>query len=544
MALRTEYRSRDPDVLVKILHERDAEIERLQTSLKNLGALLKGVRSEKSSTVLENQGDLDLGDLQTDVTPAAANDETPASQRKLRKKAKRNIGFLPKHLPRVEEVIEPKITECPCCAGKLHRIGEDRFEALDGVPATVRVLCTIRPKYACRACGGAVIQAPAKARLFEGGMATTAFIANVIVWKFAWYVPLHRQVQMLEGHGVNLDRGTLALWVRRVAWWLTALYELQLKEIHAHPRIFCDETRMPVLEKGRKTARIHQFWAHAVDDRPWNGPAPPAVIYIFAKSRSGREIRSQLAGYSGIVQVDAYSAYTALAKAGRNAGPITLAYCNAHARRKFTDVYKKAPSDFGRDVIERFGAIYAIEAEIRGKSAAERRAVRQERMAPMMVELKRILEDGLKPISAKSAMAGAIRYALGHWAGLTAFLEDGRIEIGRVDDWRGGRRSRGVAVGRRLSPRAGASVRSVAPFPVAARQTGHADLPHPAFSRPITPSLSAGQYVAAELCRGQASRRDTRSGSGGTRRLCFPCGASTSGGYVVPCTLEVGRRYP
>jgi transposase len=452
MALRTEYRSRDPDVLVEILHERDAEIERLQTSLKTLGALLKGARSEKSSAVLETQGALDLGDLQTDVTPAAANDETPAAQRKPRKKAKRNIGFLPKHLLRVEEVIEPKITECPCCAGKLHRIGEDRFEALDGVPATVRVLCTVRPKYACRACEGAVIQAPAKARLFEGGMATTAFIANVIVWKFAWFIPLHRQVQMLEGHGVNLDRGTLALWVRRVAWWLTALYELQLKEIHAHPRIFCDETRMPVLEKGRKTVRIHQFWAHAVDDRPWCGPAPPAVIYIFAKSRSGREIRSQLAGYSGIVQVDAYSAYTALAKAGRNAGPITLAYCNAHARRKFTDVYKKAPSNFGRDVIERFGAIYAIEAEIRGKSAAERRAVRQERTAPMMVELKRILEDGLKPISAKSAMAGAIRYTLGHWAGLTVFLGDGRIEI---DSNTVERTMRPIGLGRRNSLFAG-----------------------------------------------------------------------------------------
>ena len=79
MALRTEYRSRDPDVLVEILHERDAEIERLQTSLKTLGALLRGARSETAATVLENQGALDLGDLQADAQPAAANDETPAT---------------------------------------------------------------------------------------------------------------------------------------------------------------------------------------------------------------------------------------------------------------------------------------------------------------------------------------------------------------------------------------------------------------------------------------------------------------------------------
>ena len=454
MALRTEYRSRDPDVLVGIILERDAEIERLQTSLKTLGALLRGPRSEKASTVLDTQGALDLGDLETGAQPAAANDETPARtpERQPRKAAKRNIGFLPKHLPRVTEVIEPLFTDCPCCAGKLHRIGEDKFEALDGVPATVRVLCTIRPKYACRDCEGAVIQAPAKARLFDGGMATTAFIANVIVWKFAWFIPLHRQVQMLAGHGVNIDRGTLALWVKRVAWWLTALYDLQLREIHSHPRIFCDETRMPVLEKGRKTVRIHQFWAHAVDDRPWNGPAPPAVVFIFAKSRSGREIRSQLAGYSGIVQVDAYSAYTALAKSGRNAGPITLAYCMAHARRKYTDVYKKAPSALGRGIIERFAEIYAVEAEIRGASAAARRTVRQARTAPMMSALKIILENALKPISAKSAMAGAIRYSLTHWAGLTAFLEDGRIEI---DSNTVERTMRPIGLGRRNSLFAG-----------------------------------------------------------------------------------------
>ena len=452
MALRTEYLSRDPDVLVGILHERDAEIERLQTSLKTLGALLRGARSEKASSILDTQGALDLGDLELGVTPTPANDETPSAPARKRKKAKRNIGALPKHLPRVIETIEPASTLCPCCEGKLHRIGEDKFEALDGVPATVRVLCTIRPKYACRTCEGPVVQAPAKLRLFEGGMATTAFIANVIVWKYAWFIPLHRQVQMLEGHGVNLDRGTLALWVRRVAWWLTALYELQLREIHSHPRIFCDETRMPVLEQGRKTVRIHQFWAHAVDDRAWNGPVRPAVIYIFAKSRSGREIRSQLAGYSGVVQVDAYSAYTSLTKAGRNAGPITLAYCNAHARRKFTDVYKKAPSALGRDVIERFARIYAIEAEIRGMSAAERREVRQAKTAPMMNALKVVLENGLKPISAKSAMAGAIRYSLTHWAGLTAFLEDGRIEI---DSNTVERTMRPIGLGRRNSLFAG-----------------------------------------------------------------------------------------
>ena len=456
MSLRPENLPRDPDVLIGMVIERDVEIERLKTALKTLNGLIHGPRSERASVVLDGQTILDLGDLETDVTLVAANDDAStlatAPGAKPRKKARRNIGFLPKHLPRVEEVIEPESTDCPCCAGKLHRIGEETGEALDGVPATLRVLRTIRPKYACRACQGAVVQAPARARLFDGGMATTALIANVVVWKFAWHVPLYRQVQVLAGQGVNLDRATLALWVKRVAWWLTPLYDLQLREIHSYPRIFCDETRAPVLEKGRKRVRIHQFWAHAVDDRPWNGPAPPAVAYIFAKSRGHREIKSQLANYQGVVQVDAYSAYTALAKAGRSPGPIKLAFCMAHARRKFTDVYKKTQSAVARDAIERFAKIYAIEAEIRGTSAAYRCEVRQAKTAPLMSDLKVALEAALAEISSKSALAKAIKYSLGHWVGLTAFLGDGRIE---VDSNTVERTMRPIALGRRNSLFAG-----------------------------------------------------------------------------------------
>jgi transposase len=456
MSLQPENLPRDPDALIRMVIERDVEIERLKTMLKTLNSLIHGSRSERGGVILDNQGALDLSDLETGVTLKPANDDLgstpPAQPRKPRKAAQRNIGFLPKHLPRVEEVIEPESTECPCCFGKLHRIGQEMSEALDGVPATLRVLRTIRPKYACRSCQDGVVQAPVRARLFDGGMATTALIANIIVWKFAWYVPLHRQVQILAGQGVHLDRGTLAQWVKRVAWWVTPLYELQLRKIHEHPRIFCDETRMPVLEKGRKRVRIHQFWAHAVDDRPWNGPAPPAVIYIFAKSRSHREIKNQLANYQGVVQVDAYSAYTALAKAGRSPGPVKLAFCVAHARRKFTDVYKQAPSPTARDAIESFAKIYAIEAEIRGTSAAHRYAVRQAKTAPLMSALKTMLERALAEISSQSALANAIKYSLGHWTGLTAFLGDGRIEI---DSNTVERTMRPIGLGRRNSLFAG-----------------------------------------------------------------------------------------
>ncbi|MHC2739071.1 transposase, partial [Bradyrhizobium liaoningense] len=148
----------------------------------------------------------------------------------------------------VERVIEPASTLCPCCTGQMHRIGEESSEALDRVPAWLRVLRTIRPKYACRSCEGPIVQAPAPARLVEGGMATTALIAHIAAAKYAWQSTLYRQTQILAGQGVVVDRQTLARWMGSAAWLVRGLYDLQLKTMHGFERLFCDETPMPVLD--------------------------------------------------------------------------------------------------------------------------------------------------------------------------------------------------------------------------------------------------------------------------------------------------------
>ncbi|MCW6512837.1 IS66 family transposase [Hyphomicrobiales bacterium BP6-180914] len=360
MALAPEDLPRDPDLLVALVLAQAVEIEKLQAALKTVNALVFGQRSERRDVLFESQMALDLDDVSLVTPPPAANDDTrPAAvARGARKTARRNVGALPKHLPRINRVIEPESLDCSCCAGRLHKIGEEVSETLDIVPAILRVLRTIRPAYGCRACEGAIVQAPAPARPIAGGMATTALITHVVTMKFAWFVPLYRQAQILAGQGVTLDRSTLALWVKRAAWWLSGLYERQLEVIHSYPRVFCDETRMPVLDPGRGKVKICQFWAHSVDDRPWQGPAPPAVAYVFAQGRGHREIKDQLARYQGILQVDGYSAYKALAKADRAPGPIQLAFCLAHARRKFVDVYKSTPSLTAQAVIERIAMVY------------------------------------------------------------------------------------------------------------------------------------------------------------------------------------------
>lgn len=414
-------------------------------------AMLFGSSSEKARAILGDQGRLDLGDLsEVPPTPVAANDD-PAPARS-RPGPRRNIGALPKHLPRVTEVIEPDSLQCPCCDAGLHRIGEDVSEAIDIVPAILRVIATVRPKYACRACDGGIIQARAPRRMIEGGMATTSFIAWIVSQRFAWYLPIYRQTQMLAGHGLTLDRSTPVRWVQRAAWWLEGLYDRQLAFIHRQGRIHVDETRMPVIDPGRGKVRFDQFWAHGIDDRGWNGPAPPAVCYVHDRSRGHRTISEQLGRYQGVLQVDGYSAYKKLEDPGRKGGTIVLAFCLAHLRRRFVDLHKSTQSPITAQIIALLGRVYRIEADIRGTSAEHRLAVRQEKTRPIMDELKLLLDDTLERISTKADLAEHIRYAQGHWRGLIRFLDDGRIE---VDNNMIERQMRPIGISRRNSLFAG-----------------------------------------------------------------------------------------
>ena len=208
MPLRRTDLPTDPDQLTELVLQLDADNERLRATLHSINTLHFGTRSERLVTLVEAQMTLGLGDLAAGTMPPplpAANDDDAvkpkASSRGFRKPAQRNNGALPNHLPRCEQIIEPDSTICPCCAGQMHRIGECIHEALDVIPAILRVLRTVRPKYGCRGCESAVVQAPAPSRLITAGMASTALVAWVVVSKFAWHMPLNRQTQMLAGHG-------------------------------------------------------------------------------------------------------------------------------------------------------------------------------------------------------------------------------------------------------------------------------------------------------------------------------------------------------
>lgn len=400
----------------------DDQNERLRQIIRELQRARFGRSAERLD---QEQLQLALEDVEQALAAAEAEEEP---RRPLTRAApstrQSNRGSLPPHLPRIEVVVDIEDKTCPCCARAMHIIGEDRSERLDIVPAQLRVLVTRRPRYACRACADAVVQAPAPARLIEGGLPTEALVAHVLVAKYADHCPLYRQAQIQARQGVALDRSTLAHWVGRAAWMLKPVQARLLELLKGSARLFADETRAPVLDPGRGRTKTGQLWAVARDDRPWGGTDPPGVAYVYRPGRGAEHALAVIEGFVGVLQVDGYAVYRQLASE-----TLTLAFCWAHLRRRFYEIAQGGPAPIAQAALARIAALYAIEARLRGKSAAERRLVRQAEAQPLLVALRIWLERQLGVVSAKSRIAEAIRYGLKHWDGLCRFVDDGRVEI-------------------------------------------------------------------------------------------------------------------
>jgi transposase len=427
-----------------------AERDKLVVRNARLEAIIAEIRrayfGRKSERITDDQLSLALEELETSLAKAEAEDEKadPALKATAARKRRASRNENLDHLPHEEVVVEPESKACPCCGGELHVIGEDTSKRLDKVPAKVRVIVTRRPKYACRSCEktgadtvAGVIQAPAPARLIEGGLPTEAMVADVVVSKHADHLPLYRQSQILARHGVKIERSTLAQWVGAAAAELQPLHDRLISLLKASPRLFCDETRCPVLDPGAGKTKTGYMWAIARDDRPWGGGSdplhpgsgPPAVAYSYAPGRGGEHAARLLDGFNGILQVDGYAAYKKLAAPTRLGGPVTLAYCWSHLRRQFYEVYVGGNAPIATEALARIKLLYDIEAEVRGSSPEVRRAVRQQRSRHVIEALKPWFEDNLARMSKGSKLAEGIAYGLNHWDGLCRFLEDGRIEI-------------------------------------------------------------------------------------------------------------------
>src|SRR5690554_5488726 len=413
---------------------RAAELENIVKRLEHLVAELNHVvHGKKSEKLSDDDRQLAFEDLEIAVAEVEEQRQAqaPGDDKPRRKRvARRNRGNLPADLPRIEQVVEPDSLMCPCGCGIMHRIGEDRSERLDIVPAQLRVIVTVRPKYACRACTDGITQMPTPAHLIEGGLPTEGAIAHVLVSKYADHCPLYRQSQILSRSGIDIHRSTLADWVGVAAFHLAPVVDRLAEHLKTSTKLFMDETTAPVLDPGRGRTKTGYLWALARDDRSWGGDDPPGVVYFYAPGRHGENAETFLTGFDGTLQLDGYAGYNRLTKPSRKGGePIVVAHCWAHARRKLKEIFDRDGSVIAAEGLRRIAELYAIEKDIRGTSPGQRLSARRARSAPLVEAFGTWLQAQRLRVSAKSRLGEKLAYIHRHWDGLQTYLTDGRVEI-------------------------------------------------------------------------------------------------------------------
>lgn len=302
---------------------------------------------------------------------------------------------------------------CGHCGGsRLRKLGEVVSESLECEPRRWKVIQHVRETMTCRDCES-LTETPAPSHPIARGRAGPHLLALVLASKYAQHLPLNRQSEIYAREGAAIEVSTLADWVGAGAASLQPIIERNRAHVFAAERIHADDTTVPILARG-KTA-TGRLWAYVRDDRPFAGPDPPAAAFFASRDRTGAHPETHLAGFTGLMQADAYAGFNRLYAPGRKPGPIIEAACFAHARRKLFELAKVAKAPIAIEAVRKIDALFAIEREINGRTPAERLALRQTTLRPLVDALEIWLIAQRAKLSPKAELAKAIRYSLKRW---------------------------------------------------------------------------------------------------------------------------------
>jgi len=427
----------------------EAKVASAEAVIAHLKLMIAKARHEQFAPSSERgRKVLDQLELHLEEAEAAATEDDEAVQPAsgavvksfTRKKPVR--APLPAHLPR-ERVVIPAPEVCPCCQGKLAKLGEDITETLEVVPRQWKVIQTVREKFTCRSCEK-ITQPPAPFHPIARGRAGPNLLAMILYGKYGNHLPINRQSEGYAREGIDLDVSTLGGWVGACSLTLAPLVELIRRHVLAADRIHGDDTTVPVLATGK--AITGRLWAYVRDDQPFGGKDPPAAVFFYSRDRDGRHPTAHLAAYTSILQADAYAGFNNLYERGRKPGPITEAACWAHGRRKFFVLAEVGKFPLALEAVKRIDAIFDVERELNGKTVEQRIAGRQERVAPLVARLEEWMRDERAKLSRHNDVAKAMDYMLKRWEAFTRFLNDGRICL---TNNAAERALRGIALGRK-----------------------------------------------------------------------------------------------
>jgi transposase len=423
----------DVEVLKQLLVDQHGHIQRLEEIVK----LFQGNRFGKSSEKSPDQAELfDEAEVEStdeaDLNAFGAADieiEQATSKEKPKKKSGRKP--LPKELERI--VIEHDISEeakiCDCGCQKTH-IADEVSEQLDIIPAVVQVLQHRRKKYACKTCEGKMLVADLPAQPITKSNASPGLLAHIAVAKYQDALPLYRMETIFNRLGIHLPRNTQANWMIKCSELLHPLYNVLNDQLLSSGYIHMDETPVQVLKEPDKKAENKSYMWVRLSQSGTGDPNQRIILFDYASSRRADVAQSLLPDFKGYLQTDDYAGYNAVA---RSKDIIQLG-CFAHARRKFINAQKVAPSKKGKIskadmAVQMIAKLYAIEKTIKDNSTEEKCQARQEKSKPQLEKIKAWLDKTLQNTLPKGKTGEALSYMSKNWQKLTEYIKDGRLNI-------------------------------------------------------------------------------------------------------------------
>jgi transposase len=335
---------------------------------------------------------------------------------------------LPKELPHETIIhdVSAQDKQCTACGNELHKMGEDKCEKLEFIPASVKVVEHVRPKYSCRHCEKSstqvsIIQAAVPASPFPKSFATASLLSHIIVSKYQYSLPLYRQEDVFAGYGIELSRQTMSSWLMKASQLLMALYDRLHQILLQQSVIQADETPLKVIASDKNKSYMWLYCTGADSPESNNRDMPNIVLYDFNDSRSSSCAINFLQGYKGYLQVDGYQAYDSTAA--------TLVGCWAHTRRKFKEAQIAKSKGHAGWALTQIKKLYKIEALIKHQLPAAKQAYRQKHAQPLLKEYKAWLDKSITQVLPKSALGTAIAYSLNQWPKLIRYQEDGNLNI-------------------------------------------------------------------------------------------------------------------
>lgn len=394
------------DKLEVLVKKQSIYILQLEERIDDLIRHRFGSRSERF--INDKQFNLFGEPLIEEPEPREPANDNKSSGRKSRKK---KAMTYPDDLEVKETIIDTDDKVCSC-GKELKVIGKEVSDKINMIPAKFFIDRTIYLKRAC-GCGDNIQTAKSEPRILPKIKAGDELLAQIIITKFIDRQPLyHLEQQFKSRYQVFIPRANMGKWIIDSAFQLQPLINLMWDEFYSYDIGSLDATSIQVLkEDGRKPQTKSKVWC-------FTGGINPVKLFEYNASNHKKFLIQRLLDFKGTLHGDADTCYKGF----------NVSYCHAHNRRYYEKVTTKKDG-VAFHILSQYQLLYKIEDEIRGLSADTIRRIRQSKSKPILLDMKKYLEERILNILPESKLGKAVAYTFNNWDGLLKYLDDGRLSI-------------------------------------------------------------------------------------------------------------------